>query len=63
MFETILSVENIKKELRVPFLEEDADGLNFLAGKRLSELNSMAEMGTMKKPPKKPSKPRKARAC
>ena len=47
MFETILSVENIKKELRVPFLEEDADGLNFLAGKRLSELNSMAEMGTM----------------
>jgi glucose-6-phosphate isomerase len=47
MFETILSVENSGKELRVPFLEEDPDGLNFLAGKRLSEINSMAEMGTL----------------
>ena len=33
MFETILSVENSGKELRVPFLEKDPDGLNFLAGK------------------------------
>jgi glucose-6-phosphate isomerase len=47
MFETILSVENPGKELRVPFLEDDADGLNYLAGKRLTEINSMAEMGTL----------------
>ena len=47
MFETILSVENSLKELSVPFIEEDSDGLNFLAGKRLSEINRMAEIGTM----------------
>jgi len=47
MFETILSVENPGKKLRVPFLEDDADGLNFLSGKRLTEINSMAEMGTL----------------
>jgi len=33
--------------LRVPFLEEDPDGLNFLAGKRLTGINHMAEMGTL----------------
>jgi glucose-6-phosphate isomerase len=47
MFETILSVENSGKELRVPFLEKDPDGLNFLAGKRLTGINHMAEMGTL----------------
>lgn len=47
MFETILSVENSGKELRVPFLKEDPDGLNFLAGKRLTGINHMAEMGTL----------------
>ena len=47
MFETVLSVENSGKELRVPFQEKDPDGLNFLAGKRLTEINHMAEMGTL----------------
>jgi len=47
MFETILSVENSGKELRVPFMEKDPDGLNFLAGKRLTGINHMAEMGTL----------------
>lgn len=47
MFETTLSVESPKTELRVPFAEGDADGLNFLAGKRLSAINKMAEKGTM----------------
>jgi glucose-6-phosphate isomerase len=47
MFETILSVESPLKELSVPFLKEDSDGLNFLAGKRFTEINHMAEMGTM----------------
>jgi glucose-6-phosphate isomerase len=47
MFETILSVENSGKELRIPFLEKNSDGLNFLAGKRLTEINHMAEMGTL----------------
>jgi len=47
MFETVLSVENSLKELSVPILREDSDGLNFLAGKRFNEINHMAEMGTL----------------
>jgi glucose-6-phosphate isomerase len=47
MFETILSVKNPGKELSVPFADKDLDGLNFLAGKRLTDINHMAELGTM----------------
>ncbi|MCX6247222.1 MAG: glucose-6-phosphate isomerase [Bacteroidetes bacterium] len=47
MFETVLSVENPAKELHIPFLEENPDGLNFLSGKRYTEINHMAEMGTL----------------
>jgi glucose-6-phosphate isomerase len=47
IFETVLSVENSGKELRVPFLEKDPDGLNFLAGQRFTGINHMAEMGTL----------------
>lgn len=47
MFETVVSVENSSKELRVPMQETDSDGLNFLAGKRFTEINRMAEMGTL----------------
>ncbi|MGE5424249.1 MAG: glucose-6-phosphate isomerase [Syntrophothermus sp.] len=47
MFETVLSVANTKKELRVPFAEGDPDGLNFVAEQRLSSINKMAELGTM----------------
>jgi glucose-6-phosphate isomerase len=47
MFETVLSVENSQEILKVPFLEEDADGLNFLAGKKFTDINYMAEMGTL----------------
>jgi glucose-6-phosphate isomerase len=47
MFETVISVEKSSKELKVPFIEGDPDGLNFLAGKRYTEINHMAEMGTI----------------
>ena len=47
MFETVLSVEKSHKTLKVPFVEGDPDGLNFLSGKRLTEINHMAEMGTL----------------
>ncbi len=47
LFETTLSVENPKNELRVPSDDKDLDGLNFLAGKRISEINRMAELGTL----------------
>jgi glucose-6-phosphate isomerase len=46
IFETVISVENPDNELRVPTDEENLDGLNFLAGKRVDEVNKMAELGT-----------------
>jgi glucose-6-phosphate isomerase len=46
LFETLLSVEKPNHRLTVPHDAGDPDGLNFLAGKRLSEVNEMAELGT-----------------
>ncbi len=46
IFETVVSVETPNHELHVPFDEENLDGLNFLAGKRVDEVNKMAELGT-----------------
>ncbi len=45
LFETIISVKNSKYEVRVETDEANLDGLNFLAGKRISEINKMAELG------------------
>ena len=45
LFETIISVKNSKHEVRVESDEANLDGLNFLTGKRLSEINKMAELG------------------
>ena len=47
LFETVISVENSNSVLQVPYDEENHDGLNFLAGKKLTEINHMAELGTM----------------
>jgi glucose-6-phosphate isomerase len=33
--------------MKIERAENDGDGLNFLAGKRISEVNRMAELGTM----------------
>ncbi len=46
IYETVVSVETPNHELRVPNDEENLDGLNFLAGKRVDEVNKMAELGT-----------------
>lgn len=46
IYETVVSVEAPNHELRVPSDEENLDGLNFLAGKRVDEVNKMAELGT-----------------
>ena len=46
IYETVISIENPNSELRVPTDEENLDGLNFLAGKRVDEVNKMAELGT-----------------
>ena len=46
IFETVISVEQSSHELRIPTAESDLDQLNYIAGKRLTEVNLMAEMGT-----------------
>ena len=46
IFETVLSIEQPNRELYFPHDEENLDGLNFLAGKRIDEVNKMAELGT-----------------
>ena len=47
IFETVLTAENARRKLLVPSLENNADQLNFLAGKDLSYVNRMAEEGTL----------------
>ena len=46
IFETVISIEEPEKKLLFPADEENLDGLNFLAGKRVDEVNKMAELGT-----------------
>ena len=47
IFETVLSVSKPNKTMVIPTDEANLDGLNFLAGKRVDEVNKMAELGTM----------------
>jgi len=47
LFETIISVCNPRKKLTIPKEKDDDDQLNYLAGKRLSEVNHNAETGTI----------------
>lgn len=46
LFETIISVKSPSKKLTIPTEKDDSDQLNYLAGKRLSEVNHNAELGT-----------------
>ncbi len=46
IFETVISVEKPNRTMLFPADEENLDGLNFLAGKRVDEVNKMAELGT-----------------
>ena len=46
IFETVISVEATDHSVLVPTDEADLDGLNFLAGKHVDEVNKMAELGT-----------------
>ena len=47
IFETVLSIEKPKRQFAVPYEEDDADGLNFVAGRRIHEVNRQAELGTL----------------
>lgn len=47
LFETVISVERSNHELRIPMEDDDLDQLNYIGGKRISEVNHKAELGTM----------------
>lgn len=46
IFETVLSVEAPKHEVLIPTDNDNLDGLNYIAGKRVDQVNKMAELGT-----------------
>lgn len=46
IFETVLSVDKVQHRVSVPSDADNMDGLNYLAGKRVDEINKMAELGT-----------------
>jgi len=46
LFETVVSVKSPFTKVEIPFDEDNLDGLNFLCGKRIDEVNKMAELGT-----------------
>lgn len=47
LFETIISVGKPSGKLTIPLEKDDSDQLNYLAGKRVSEVNRNAEAGTI----------------
>ncbi len=46
IFETVISVAKPNETVKVPTDSENLDGLNYLAGKGIDEVNKMAELGT-----------------
>lgn len=46
VFETVIEVENTKKDITIKEDEKNLDGLNFLAGKTMSYINKQAMEGT-----------------
>ncbi len=46
LFETMISVITPSRKLTIPKEKDDSDQLNYIAGKRLSEVNHNAELGT-----------------
>lgn len=48
IFETVINIENIDNDIEIKNDEDNLDGLNYLAGKKLSFVNNMAMQGTVK---------------
>lgn len=46
IFETVISVEKTQHTTIIPTDDANLDGLNYLAGKHVDEVNKMAELGT-----------------
>ena len=47
MFETVVKIKEMKTDYKIPNLEVDLDGLNYLQGKTLSSVNEKAFLGTL----------------
>jgi glucose-6-phosphate isomerase len=47
LFETLVMFKSPVNDVEIPFVENDEDGLNFLAGKTLDYVNSNARAGTL----------------
>ena len=47
IFETVISVAKQAHEVIIPSDTDNLDGLNYIAGKRVDEVNKMAELGTV----------------
>lgn len=47
LLETVISVSSVSSQLTIPKETTDRDGLNYIAGRRIDEVNKMAELGTM----------------
>ena len=46
IFETVLSVEKGKRNIPIPMDNTDLDGLNYLKGKTITDVNHQAQLGT-----------------
>lgn len=47
MFETVLTVNDVDGNIAIPFEKENLDDLNYLAYKRIDEVNKMAQLATL----------------
>lgn len=47
IFETVIKVENARKNIKIPELAEDLDGLKYLEGKEIDFVNTKAFQGTL----------------
>jgi glucose-6-phosphate isomerase len=47
LFETVLQVENVREEIVIGSDPSDRDGLNFLAGRTMDDVNKKAFEGTL----------------
>lgn len=47
IFETVLSIDQPSRSISIPNDPDNLDGMNFIAGKSLNEVNQMAALGTV----------------
>ncbi len=47
LFETVIDIENVKKDITINYDEDNLDNLNYLSDKKLSYVNKMAMQGTI----------------